>query len=113
MRDYDHPHAFKPGDGATMHIGSDAEAYTVISVTASGKSFTMQRDKATLDPSFKPDFSPGGFVGHVSNNYDQTYDYERNPKGETRIVRLNKKGWIADSHFPVSKGRHAFYDYNF
>jgi hypothetical protein len=113
MRDYDVPNAFKVGDGATMHIGTDAEAYTILTVSASGKTFTMQKDRATLDPSFKPDVSLGGFVGHVNNNYDQTYDYVRDIYGVTRTVRLNKRGWIADGHFPVSTGRHAFYDYNF
>lgn len=72
----------------------------------------MQRDKATLDPDFKPEFYPGGFAGHVANNHAQTYSYESDPDGETRKARLTKRGWESLG-FPVRKGRREFYDYNF
>jgi hypothetical protein len=107
-----YPHQFKVGDGATERIGSDGHAYTVVHVTASGKQISMQRDKATLSPDFKPDFHPGGFVGNVSNQYEQSYTYERDPDGLILTARLTKRGWSA-SGTPVIKGRHEFCDYNF
>jgi hypothetical protein len=105
-------HQFKVGDGATTHIGSDAQAWTVVKVSPSGKTITIQGDNATLDPDWKPDFLPGGFVGHVANNHSQTYTYERNPNGPTRTARLTKRGWSSNG-LPVTKGRRYFHDYNF
>ena len=107
-----YPHQFATGDGATTHIGSDASAWTVTAVSPSGKTITIQRDKATLDPAFKPDFHPGGFWGHVSNSHKQTYSYEADPAGVTRKARLTTRGW-SSLGMPVSKGRREFYDYNF
>lgn len=105
-------HLFAVGDGATSHIGSDAHAWTVTAVSPSGKTITIQRDKATIDPAFKPDFHPGGFVGHVSNSHDQSYSYEPDPNGVIRQARLTKRGW-SSAGMPVTKGRREFYDYNF
>lgn len=104
------------GIGATMHGYSDAYAYTVIDRNEKGTVLTLQRDKATLDPNFKPDFIPGGFAGHVTNNRSQVYSYERDPGGETVKVRLRKDGrfYVAGSTRPVTIGkRYEFYDYNF
>lgn len=102
---------FKVGDGATVHIGSDASAWTVVSRTP--KTMWLQGDTATLDPDFKPDFHPGGFVGHVSNQHQQSYTYERNPQGPKCKAILTQKGWRTTAGLPVSAGRRAFYDYNF
>jgi hypothetical protein len=112
--DYEHPHGFKVGDGATMHIGSDATAWTVIAVTASGKTITLQGDVAKFDDEWKPDIVPGGFAGHCVNQQEQRAHYiiERNPDGPVRKARLTQRGWKSNGT-PVSKGRHPFYDYNF
>ncbi len=98
------------GDGATLHLYTDAHAYTVIRVTA--KTITIQRDKAIPDPNWKRDFTPGGFFGHTANDRELTYTYEPDPDGVTRIVRLTKHGWMARGQH-VTKGRHEFYDSNF
>jgi hypothetical protein len=103
---------FAVGDGATEHIGSDAFAYTVIKVSDSGKTITLQLDHAILSPDFKPDFTPGGFVGHVSNSDQQSYSYEPDPRGHTITARLTSKGWKANGA-SITAGRRAFYDYNF
>lgn len=97
------------GDGATLHYLRDSHAYTVTKVTA--KTFTMQRDKATIDPTWKADFHPGGFVGHVSNTRSQRWTYEPDPDGPTRTVRLTKRGWMSNGQ-RVTPGRHEFYDHN-
>ena len=102
----------QPGDGVTLCFYSDAEAYTIIKRTA--KTLTIQRDKATLSPDFKPEFIPGGFCGTVVNQHEQTYTYEPDPNGSVRIARWSekKKGFYwHDLH--VTPGRHEFYDYNF
>lgn len=112
MQDYDKPHGFEVGDGATTHIGSDASAWTVIAVSESGKTITIQADHQELDPSWKPEMIPGGFAAHTVNNYSQRWITSPNPNGVTRKARLTKRGWTSNG-LPVSKGRHPFYDYNF
>jgi len=107
------PANVKVGDGVTIHLWSDAHAATVIKVTAS--TITVQHDKATLDPNFKPEWIPGGFAGHCTNQDEQTYTYERNPNGHIETFRWSKKyGRYGTYGNPwLSKGRHEFYDYNF
>lgn len=100
------------GDGCTYHLYSDAHACTVIKRTA--KTITIQEDKATLNPSFKPEFIEGGFVGHCINQSEQTYTYERNPKG--RIITAHwseKRGAFIYLDKCITVGRHEFHDYNF
>jgi hypothetical protein len=102
------------GDGVTIHMYSDAHAGTVIKKTKT--SVTIQRDKATMDPNFKPEFVVGGFAGHCTNQDKQTYTYEADPNGETMTFRWSKKynrfqdGKTGRS---LTKGRREFYDYNF
>ena len=102
------------GQGATLCGYTDTKAYTVIAVSESGKTITIQQDKATLDPEWKPDFSPGGFAGHCSNQRSQTYTYERNPEGQSIKARLHKDGKYHSQYGKVLVGeRREFYDYNF
>lgn len=104
----------KVGDGVTLHLYTDADAYTIIARTA--KTITIQRDKATLKKDFKPEIVVGGFAGHCVNQDKQEYDYERDPKGETMVIRWSEKyqRWSAPKGYRyVSLGRHEFYDYNF
>jgi hypothetical protein len=100
------------GAGATLHFWTDSHAYTVTAVSASGKTVTMQRDKAQLDPAFQPDFHSGGFAGHVANSRDQRYTYQPDPAGTVRKARLTKSGWKSSGQ-RVTPGRHEFYDHNF
>ena len=103
------------GDGATLHLWSDAHACTVIARTAT--TLTLQRDKAILDPNFKPEWIAGGFAGHCTNPEDQTYPYEPDPSGEIYKCRWSEKygRWQhgSDGSMKITRGRHEFYDYNF
>jgi len=103
------------GDGVTEYLHSDAHAYTVIAKTKA--TITIQRDKATLDPNFKPEWIAGGFAGHCTNQEDQSYTYERNPEGEkVRCFWSDKLGCYTtggDRSIKIGLGRHEFYDYNF
>lgn len=108
------PTNVKVGDGVTMHMYSDSHAGTVVKVTKT--TITVQQDKATLDPNFKPKMHAGGFAGHCSNQNEQTYTYEPNPNAEKvtftwsqkRSGYYNKKRGLS-----LTKGRREFYDYNF
>lgn len=99
------------GDGVTLHLWSDAYACTVIARTAT--TLTIQRDKAILDPDFKPERD--GF--YCTNQDDQEYTYERNPNGTTYKCRWSEKygRWQhgSDGSMKITRGRHEFYDYNF
>lgn len=103
------------GDGVTLHLWSDAQAYTIIARTE--KTLTIQRDKATYAPGYKPEYIPGGFSAICVNDADQEWVYERDPKGE--IVKCHwsekLKRWQAghDGSLRIGRGRHENYDHNF
>lgn len=118
--------ALSVGDGLTVSLWTDAHAYTIIKKTAT--TMTLRRDKATLDPSFKPEIIPGGFSGHCANQQDQTYSYESDPQGE--VIKVSLRVWsdtegnerrlwkkagvgIREQGGNVSVGRREFHDYNF
>jgi hypothetical protein len=105
----------KVGDGVTMCLYSDSHAYTVIKRTA--KSITCQRDIATRNPDFKPEFVIGGFVGHCTNQDKQTYTYERDTTGSIDTFRWSEKHGCfqggSDGSIKIINGRYEFYDYNF
>lgn len=110
----EHPE-FQAGDGATVHLYTDAHAYTVIDVSHGGKRVTLQQDTATLDPSWKPEIIPGGFAGHCVNQDSQRWTYETNPDGAIVTASLTKRGWRVGGQNGqrVTKGRRQFHDYNF
>lgn len=104
------------GDGCTYHLYSDAYACTVIKKTKN--TISVRRDKATLDPNFKPEFIPGGFAAHCINSSEQKYTYERDENGEVFKLWWSEKygQWRKGSGagaFVLTPGRHEFYDYNF
>ena len=100
------------GDGVTLCLYSDAHAYTVIAKTA--KTITIQRDKATLSPDFKPEFIPGGFAAHCTNQDEQKWSYERDPNGDVLKCRWSeKRGMFVYKGCQIRNGRHEYYDYNF
>lgn len=107
------PAMIKVGDGVTINLWSDRHAATVIKVTA--KSVTVRRDKATLDPNFKPEFIPGGFIAHCTNQDEQTYIYEPDENGEVKTFFWSDKyqQYGQPGNLTLSKGRQEFYDYNF
>jgi len=106
---------FKVGDGATVTLYTDSHACTVIAVSKSGKTITLQRDKATLGADFKPKFTLGGFAGHCTNQHEQYWTYEPDPNGKIYSARLGKFGWKVGGlrGLRVTRGRHEFHDYNF
>lgn len=107
------PATVEIGMGVTINLWSDRHAATIIRVTK--QTVTVRRDKATLDPNFKPEWVEGGFAGHCTNQSKQSYTYKPDYDGTVETfhwapsdVRYGKVGnpWL-------SRGRHEFYDYNF
>ena len=100
------------GDGVTLNLYSDSEAYTVIKRTPT--TITVQRDKAIKDPRFIPKWIPGGFSAICTNQDEQEYTYERDENGFKQTLHFSKKyGRFMYLGKPISIGRHEFYDYNF
>ena len=95
------------GMGATQLFWTDRVASTVIEVSASGKSVTVQRDKAIRTDDF-------------GMSDAQSYRYEPNPEGGTAVYTLRKNGqWIRKGD-PLRGGqrlglgyRSHYYDYSF
>lgn len=78
-------------------------------------SVTVRRDKATLNPDFKPEWIPGGFAAHCTNQEEQSYTYEPDESGTVYTFRWSNKyqRYGQPGNLSLSKGRHEFYDYNF
>lgn len=88
------------GMGATHLMYSDRAAYTVIAVSASGKTVTVQRDKAT-----RTDMN--------GMSECQTYTFEPDPQGSTYVLRLTKRGWAhKGSRFALGY-RSEYHDFSF
>jgi len=107
------PANVKVGDGATVLLWSDYHAGTIVKVTKA--TITIRRDKATLDPNFKPEFIPGGFAAHCTNQNEQRWSYEPNENGHLTTLHWSKKynRYGTPGNPSAIKGRHEFYDYNF
>lgn len=107
------PANIRVGDGVTVNLWSDRHAATVIRVTRA--TVTVRRDKATLNPDFKPELIVGGFVGHCTNQNKQSYTYQPDSDGEEYIFHWSRKfqRYGQPGNLTLSKGRHEFYDYNF
>lgn len=82
---------FDPQVGDRVHVCyySDIKAATVIKRTA--KFCVVRFDKATLDPSWKPEIIPGGFAGHCANQRDQKWIIEEDPNGKT--MKFSDRGF--------------------
>lgn len=101
------------GGGATVCHYSDRTACTVIRVSPSGKTVYLQSDTAVLYD-WKPEFDPGGFAGHCTNNTEQQYAYQPNPQGAIHRASVRKDGKFRTTNGErVVSGRHHFHDYNF
>ena len=118
--------ALNVGDGVSVSIWTDLDAYTIIKKTAT--TMTLRRDHAVLANNWKPEFIQGGFAGHCVNQADQTYTYSEDPDGA--IVKISLRRWEDDRGDErrrwkksgvgtfegggnVYLGRRAFHDYNF
>jgi hypothetical protein len=97
------------------HLGySDVNPFEIIR-RVSDKTFEVRRMRAERDPSWKPEFIPGGFCGHVPNQRDQKWLISSDPDRPVIRIRLGKNGW-KDSHgnrYELSDKPVKFYDYNF
>mgnify|MGYP001040495391 FL=1 len=99
---------------------TDTTPYEVIKVI-SDKTLEIRSMTVEKNPDFKPDFIPGGFSAHCTNNYDQKWLISSNPEGHTIRVRKRKTQknygegvyWHQTARYKLAEKPHYFYDYNF
>jgi len=100
---------------ANQYGYSDITPFEVLRVV-SERTIDVRRMVATLDPSWKPEIIPGGFVGHCTNNSEQRWLFESDPSFATTRIRLNKKGRWFDkwgNRYCLFDTPIRFHDYNF
>lgn len=90
----------KVGDGATVLMWTDREPATVIAVSPSGKTVTVQMDRYRR--------TDANGMSEV-----QSYAYERNPAGEVLTFRLGKRGWRGRGGGVAFGHREKYHDYSF
>lgn len=89
------------GQGATVGIGSDRYAATVIAVSPSGHKVTVQYDKATR-------------TDNRGLDEWQEYTYEADPHGTIQVFYRNQRGHYRASSYRLSLGvRSAYLDPSF
>lgn len=88
------------GMGATHILWTDRNAYTIIEVRTPRK-LIVQRDKATRTDSHGMSAS-------------QSYEFEPDPEGEVKTIRLTKSGWKTKHGEKFVIGhRSEYYDYSY
>lgn len=97
------------------HLGySDVNPFEIIR-RVSDKTLEVRAMRAERDPSWKPDFVPGGFCGTVVNQRDQQWIISSDSQGAVVRIRLGKQGWKDRNgrRYELSDEPVKFYDYNF
>ena len=100
------------GDRASVHLYTDDNPCTIIKKTAT--SLTARYDKATRDPSWKPEWVVGGLSAICTNQEDQKWIIEEDPNGATETFRWHKnEGAYMHNGCRLTPGWYKKYDYNF
>jgi len=97
------------------HIGySDVTPYEIIRAV-SGKTLEIRRMSAERDPAFKPEFVPGGFSAHCTNQIAQAWIVSSDPTASVIRIRKGKLGWkdANGGRYQLAEKPVRFYDYNF
>lgn len=95
-----HPVAPEVGMGATELCWTDRHAYTVVAVSPSGKTITLQADTATR-------------VDNNGMSECQNYEFSRDPNGQLVTARLTKKGWACKGRRFSLDSRSEYHDFSF
>ena len=91
------------GMGATILGWTDRRAYTIIEVSKSGKTITLQRDNAIR-------------IDKLGMTDSQQYEYKRDTKGAITKVRKDRQGkWkeLYSKNTVVLNKRDEYHDYSF
>lgn len=107
------------GEYLTQTAYSDCAPWKVTSRTATTMTLCPVRTKR--DPNWKPNIVPGGFVGHCTNQDEQTWLYDGVDEEHTTTVRLVKSRYYGSDKLwrsPqagefIANGAYRKHDYNF
>lgn len=100
------------GDHVAVHLWSDVDPATVIKRTKA--MIVVRYDKAERDPSWVPEWIPGGFAAHCTNNEEQRWIITEDPDGRTeRFYWSDRVGLFQKGDVRVTPGWYKRYDYNF
>lgn len=99
---------------ANRYWWSDVTPHEIVRII-SAKTLEVREMQAKRDPTWKPEFVPGGFVGTVVNQDSQRWTIISDETRPTIRIRRSKKGWRdARGHLYVINDKpQKFYDYNF
>lgn len=118
--------ALNVGDGVSVSVWTDVEAYTIIKKTP--KTILLRSDNAVLINREELVFHIGGFAAHCENQRDQRYTYEPDPEGIE--IKITLRRWTDEDGNERRKwkkannrtfetggnayaGRRKFHDFNF
>ena len=97
-----------------------SQSYVYKEISRTAKTRTLARVLSVKDPEWKPDFVPGGFCAHCTNQSEQTWVYAGIDADDTVTVREVKSRYYGEDTCWGYKGRtfvegraREFYDYNF
>jgi hypothetical protein len=95
------------------HGYTDVTPYEVVRVV-SDKTVDIRRMKSELNPEWKPNVLPGGFMGRCVNQVEQKWIITPDTSAPVIKARLNKEGWkSAYGKHKMNVSPLRFYDYNF
>jgi hypothetical protein len=124
--DADETTALNIGDGVSVSVWTDVDAYTIVKKTAT--TITLRVDNAKLLNRDELRFAVGGFAAHCENQEDQRYEYTPNLDGH--VIKISLRRWADEEGNERRKwkrvgiktfeqggsayaGRRAFRDFNF
>ena len=93
---------------------TDVDPCEVVEVRTDNK-MMIRHMTAERDPTWKMDFRPGGFFGHVANDRDQKWFIKPNPDLPVFAIRKHKNGKWFDKHgnrYSIADKPHKFHDHN-
>lgn len=114
------------GDGVSVSVWTDIDAYTIVKKTPT--TITLRADDAVLINRDNLNFVVGGFLAHCDNQSEQRYEYTSNPDGHE--VKISLRRWNDEEGNERRKwkrsgtrtfeqggnayaGRRKFHDFNF
>lgn len=90
-----------------------SQTYPWVEVKRTAKTVTLAKVNVKRDPDFVPDFIPGGFCAHCTNQSEQTWLFDAIDETYTKTIRLTKRGWTDKGVKFRENVAREFYDYNF
>jgi hypothetical protein len=91
-----------------------SQLYPWVATKRTAKTATLAKVVVKKDPDWKPDFIPGGFCAHCTNQSDQTWLFDRIEHTAVTTIRLNNRGqWAHKGVRFIPNRATEFYDYNF